>query len=420
MAKKQSDAEVLANVNAAQLAAQVANWAAQLEFSKERMRLLELPQFQEMSQLDRDKLAFQKAQDAWQRAIQEATVTGTYNGVPTQAWLEQQAKITGVLNGQQTLEGKLTDAQIAQMNHAMTVDSQRLVLENEKFDFEKQQYGQDFAYKQQQDRIANQFKEADITGTYNGQDTLAKQQLNASSAQSYLQLMSSLQGNPFKQLRVLGNTPGGLRDLVAAWGGKYQMGGLTGSGLTPGAPQLSDLYDPNAYADATIPNGQPVAAAPMVAVPVPVGAAGASGAVGAMGTVQGAEAPAGETGYTISPPGTQAPIGAYNYQGTPSGQTQVYPPGVVAPAGQPQVSTTTPVPMHQATQMAGAASGVLQPNQINAENFANTNKAGQDLMWQWFEDGQGWSPGAAKDAFMKSLPRYAGPQRGTVNAGLGF
>ena len=50
MAKKDKTQDQLVNLQAAQLAAQTANWAAQLEFQKERMRLLELPQFQFQSQ----------------------------------------------------------------------------------------------------------------------------------------------------------------------------------------------------------------------------------------------------------------------------------------------------------------------------------------------------------------------------------
>src|SRR4249920_983638 len=102
MAKKdkQDDMqEKLYNLQAQQLAAQVANWAAQLEFQKERFRLLEMPQFQQGLQLEVDKLAWQKAQDTWERAYQEAAITGTYNGQPTTQWLMDQARLTGSYNG---------------------------------------------------------------------------------------------------------------------------------------------------------------------------------------------------------------------------------------------------------------------------------------------------------------------------------
>ena len=58
-------ADKLINLQAQQLAAQVANWASQLEFQKERLRLLELPEMQGKLQVDVDRLAFDKAQAAW-------------------------------------------------------------------------------------------------------------------------------------------------------------------------------------------------------------------------------------------------------------------------------------------------------------------------------------------------------------------
>lgn len=166
MAKKKESAEdKLVNIQAATLAAQVANWAAQLEFQKERMRLLELPQFQQTSQMERDKFAFEKAQQEWQRAITEATMTGTYNGVPTLQWLEQQARLTGVINGQQTLEGKLTDAQIAQMNHSMELENRRFLLEQEQFGFNKDKWQQEFDYQKSSDLRKFLLDEAGVTGT---------------------------------------------------------------------------------------------------------------------------------------------------------------------------------------------------------------------------------------------------------------
>jgi hypothetical protein len=398
--KKESPEEKLANVAAAQLAAQVANWAAQLEFQKERMRLLEMPEMQGRQSIEIDRLAFDKAESTWKRALEESSVTGTYNGQPTQEWLERQARLTGVLNGQQTLEGRLTDAQVAQMNHAMAMDGRRITLEETQFQFEKERFGTEFAHQQEQDRIGNRFRESELTGRLDGRNTLARDELEANERQQYLSLLSSLQGSPFKTMRMLGNTPQGLTDLVNAWAGKYQMGGLTGSGQAPGAPQLSDLWNP---------------------MGVPVGTSGPVGTPGSFMNARGVGGPAGEVGYTMSPFGTQAPLDAYNYQATPSGQTQVYPPGVQAPPNDAQVSTQTPLSPGQAQQAAASMTpGMLTPNQINAENYANTNKVGQDLMWQYFEDAQGWAPGAAQDSFLKSLPRYGGPKQGTVSAGLGF
>src|SRR6266498_2167022 len=87
----------LINLSAQQLAAQVANWAAQLDFQKERFRLLEMPEMQGRSTLDVDKFAWEKAQTTWENAFKESTITGMYQGQPTIDWLTRQAQLTGVL-----------------------------------------------------------------------------------------------------------------------------------------------------------------------------------------------------------------------------------------------------------------------------------------------------------------------------------
>ena len=83
------------NNQAAALAAQVAAAAAQLEFQRMRFSQLELPQFQAMSTLDKEKLAFQKATEVWNQAFQEASVTGSYNGVPAAQYLLSASQMTG-------------------------------------------------------------------------------------------------------------------------------------------------------------------------------------------------------------------------------------------------------------------------------------------------------------------------------------
>jgi hypothetical protein len=83
------------NQQAAALAAQVAAQAAQLEFQRMRFEQLELPQFQTMSALDKEKLAFQKATEVWNQAFQEASVTGSYGGVPAAQYLLSASQQTG-------------------------------------------------------------------------------------------------------------------------------------------------------------------------------------------------------------------------------------------------------------------------------------------------------------------------------------
>jgi hypothetical protein len=489
MAKQPSAEETLANVSAAQLAAQVANWAAQLEFQKERMRLLEIPQFQQASQIQIDQLAFQKAEAAYQHALSEASLTGTYQGQPTLAWLTQQAQMTGVLNGQQTLQGKLNDAQIAQMNHSMVMEDNNYQLERQKFGYQREHDTQLLDYQKQKDLRDYGLSQAQVTGYYGGQNTLARDTLEQQRQQQAeqnqlqkLQLLGSLQGagNAFKQARVLG----AMNQLADAWAGRTaQAASPTVSGA-PGQAQISDLttvYDPatglpmpyrpqpvpvpapggtgtgvislpptpyqGPYQGPGVVSRQPGGFVPVdyqapptyVYQPAPGGdpndpqvgisSTGASDAPKSAATYgrqsfsgQPTEATAtdpyaytptgtwADAAYTFSPPGTQAPIQSYNYQPTPSGQTQVYPPGMAAPYGGTQYSTQEPMPAYQ---QAG-----LNPGQVNAKNYANTPKYMQDLGWAEFEN-RGWDPGLAKDLFAASLPKYGGPAKGTVRQTMG-
>lgn len=218
--KKESTQDKLVNLQAATLAAQVANWAAQLEFSKERFRLLEMPQFQQMSQLELDKFAWQKAEATWQRAFQESSLTGTYNGQPTIEWLTEQARMTGVLNGQETLEGKLTNAQIKQMEMEMNLRNQQHLLEVGKFDWAKELEGKQLQLQQE-------LQEASLTGMHRGRATFEREQFEAEQGQQFLQLMSSLQGpsNAFKQFRALqAGQQMGFSEQAGNWLDRYGMG----------------------------------------------------------------------------------------------------------------------------------------------------------------------------------------------------
>lgn len=256
--KGEDQQDKLINLQAQQLAAQVANWAAQLEFQKERLRLLELPEMQNKNQIDIDRLAFDKGQAAWENAFKEANLTGTYNGQPTLEWLTQQAQLTGVLNGTQTLQGKLTDAQIKQMNHSM--------------------------------ELANAEFMASTTGYINGRPTFDREKFMAGQAQDAWKFLSTLTGpsNAFKQARAISTMPNGMADLMKQWAGQYTTPGSTavGSGgpaslgglmlgaagdyqYQPGVPQVSP--GPN-YMQG--PPGQPDpqgGGSPMAAPVYPIG-----------------------------------------------------------------------------------------------------------------------------------------------------
>lgn len=287
---KSDPTQTLANISAAQLAAQVANWAAQLEFTKERFRLLELPQFQFQSTLAVDQLAFQKATTAWQQAFQEASMTGTYQGKPTTQWLTEQAQLTGVLDGNQTLQGKLTDAQVAQMNASMKLAQDNHDLDVQKFGFQQTQWNAEFGLSQAaqqlqymgydpktgQTTLQKQAQDASITGyDQYGRPTLARQGQEASEAQQYLSLLSGLRGpqNAFAQARVIGNTPNSIRDIAAAWAGKYQIGATTGSGMNPTPASVGGLLGPGGMpftgsgAENVMPTGPQIAPEALSAIP---------------------------------------------------------------------------------------------------------------------------------------------------------
>lgn len=356
MAKKESPQDKLINLQAQQLAAQVANWAAQLEFQKERLRLLELPEMQGKAQIDIDRLAFDKGQAAWENAFKESTLTGTYQGQPTTEWLTQQAQLTGVLDGKQTLQGKLTDAQVAQMNAQM--------------------------------KLANDEFVTNATGYYNGQKTFDREKFEASQASDAWKFLATLTGpaNALKQARAIGSMPGGMRDLMGAWAGQYALPGSTSVG-SGGQAGLAGLLEGN--------TGEP-------------GAPGGSGFVGALpggqAPVAPPTAPAATGGITGSIPGrgftqdqwnpaTQAAVAAWNAahpgyvaDGSQLGYHIVQPQApqqVVGPVplpGFPGPSTpgapTAPAPTPVAP--GGAPTGVIpgrgfMPAQWNAATTAAVN-----------------------------------------------
>ena len=446
--KKESMEEKLYNLQAQQLAAQVANWAAQLEFQKERFRLLEMPQFQQGLQLEVDKFAWDKAQDTWERAYQEAAITGTYQGQPTTQWLMDQARLTGTFQGERTLEGKLTDAQIKDMNDKM--------------------------------KLANDQFLAATTGFFNGQRTFDREKFEAAQALEGWKFMATLTGpqNAYKQARAIASMPGGVDQMMQAFAGQYMLpsGAAVGSGGAGyGAGQLNDLM---MREGAPVGGPQsPLAQPPMQAQPVvPPGqtrflnipgrgfapsqwnqatrdavaawnaanpgfeadgsqqgyrstgpGVGTGGGAIAPGTPPVTPAPYPQ-GYTYQPPGVQAPANVWNYSATADGSTAAYPPGVVSPAQTADVSSNAPMnPLlanslvnqpyqyggqgTQAPQQSGG--GMVDPNKINAQNYTNAYNYQKELLWAGYED-QGWDKSLAQESYLKSLPQYGGITKGAV------
>jgi hypothetical protein len=371
----------------------VANWAAQLEFQKERFRLLEMPQFQQGLQLEVDKFAWQKAMDTWDKAYQEASLTGTYNGQPTIQWLTEQARLTGTYNGQRTLEGLLTDAQIKDMEGKL--------------------------------KLANDQFLAETTGYINGQKTFDREKFETATAQDAWKFLAGLTGasNAFKQARAIASMPGGIQQMMEGFAGKYFMPGSTAVGSSGGHFNLDDMmqgFGGNYAPGAAPPPGsgqQPPSPAPLPVGTNPIpepgygpqpprqspeqGAyiPGSDGPIPGRGFTPaqwndatraavaqweaahpgykldgsqrgwtlatpgaGAPSPAPGAGTDVttmtaqgmlySPPGVQAPPNAYNYTPTGDGGAQIYPPGVVSPYTTPDISTTAPINPALAAQQA--------------------------------------------------------------------
>lgn len=398
---KESPEDKLYNLQAQQLAAQVANWAAQLEFQKERLRLLELPQFQQGLQLEVDKFAWEKAENAWEQTFKEATLTGTYQGKPTTQWLMDQARLTGSYNGERTLEGKLTDAQIKDMNDKM--------------------------------KLANDQFIAATTGYYGGQKTFDREKFEAAQALEGWKFISTLSGpqNAFKQARAIASMPGGVNQMMDAFAGRYMMPGSSAVGSGGGGNPLDDMRmgwggmnagsggaATGADGPAILPRGvgqqptwayqpsSPITNPPQLPVtnPAPFATtmdptpgrgfapsqwnAATKAAIAAWeakypgylvdgsaigyrvrtasdppapGTTTtptstttpvsaapvGGGSPASDAaqaqGYTYQPAGVQAPANQWNYSGTNDGSVQVYPPGVTSPAATADASTTAAI-----------------------------------------------------------------------------
>jgi hypothetical protein len=134
---------------------------------------------------DRDQgRALEEARDAWTRAYQTAGLTGQFNGADTMAM--------------------------------------------------------------QQQRFTQGISEAGVTGTYQGQDTMAKINQQNQAAQALLNLQAQLQGprNWSAYQRTFGATPQGLKDVMGAFMGRYQLPGsqsATAAGAQGGQQSVAGL-----------------------------------------------------------------------------------------------------------------------------------------------------------------------------------
>lgn len=338
-----------------------------------------------------------------------ASLTGMYNGQPTPEYQQMLAALTGQFNGQPTQAAMefakqfgLSEAAVTGMYNGQPTQA-------------AQEFAQQFGLSQ-----------AAVTGMYQGSPTqaakefaanlaLQQQQQENTQANQMLQLAASLRGprDAFQFAKVLGGTPHGLSDALAAVSGRYTLPGYQGGGAAPEAVSLQNFMG-DVYA-ATPAGGLRTMPTPVITPPGP-------GEVG----IQGAPSYAPVTGqwstpapaHTVSPPGAQAPTNAYNYQPTGDGSQTVYPPGISAPVQAGQVSS--PAPLSGANlqqigtqQMAAQPYQLPRPSQWNAEAYANLGAYRQDLLGAQYE-AAGWDPQAAIDQFKQSLPTYGGPKTAKI------
>jgi hypothetical protein len=94
---------------------------------------------------------------------------------------------------------------------------------------------QTFGEGQRQFNELQGLRQGELTGNYNGQETLGQKQLNQQTSLGYLNLLGQLRGpgDIFQYLKVLQGTPGGMKDIVNAAAGAYRMP-TTGGGATVG------------------------------------------------------------------------------------------------------------------------------------------------------------------------------------------
>lgn len=182
---------------------------------------------------------------------------------------------------------------------------------------------------------------------------LQTQQFQQSAAQSYLGLLSQLQGpaDYGQYLKVLGSTPSGIQGLVGAAAGNYIPGGGS-SGTAPQAQTLQNL------------------------VGAATGYAGGGSGANAYGT--GTSGGGGGQGN------------AQQYGQSSAGNLQ----GTASPGG-----------MNYQNFMS-AAQGLPAPNQIAPQAFGQMAPSQQQMLGSMYSN-LGYAPGDINSMYQQSLPKYA-------------
>jgi hypothetical protein len=160
-------------------------------------------------------IAIAEARAAWDKTYQEAGLTGQYNGTDTLAGQAQRAQLTGMFEGHET-----TAYQQQLFNQEMQKVANELAAAGLLGTYQGQQT---LAAKAQEFQQA--ISAAGLTGVYNGAPTQQAIAQQNSTALSLMQLQSQLQGprNWAAYQKTFGATPQGLKDVMGAFQGRYEL-----------------------------------------------------------------------------------------------------------------------------------------------------------------------------------------------------
>lgn len=157
------------------------------------------------------------------------------------------------------LTARMKNLEIPGMNQLDQREHDKLAFEQAKQKWLEQYQASQAAEAQRQFNALQGIREAQTTGMFNGQQTLAAKAQEQQTAMQYLQLLGQLRGpgDIFQYLKVLNGTPGGIRDVVNAAAGAYRMpttgGGAQVNGYSNGtdiSTLLNQLNNPNYGAEA--------------------------------------------------------------------------------------------------------------------------------------------------------------------------
>lgn len=361
--------------------------------------------------------ALNAAKFAWQKVVDEAGLTGYYQGAPTmgsQQWWATNFGTWGTPTaGQQTMSREAQTfgqgTTLANLYGQYYAPGQTPTAGTQTMSAQEQAYTQWLRQQQLQ---------------------LAQQGQQQQTANQYLTLLSNLRGPAdwAKYQQVLGATPGGMSDLVAAAMGQYVPGGGATTGMQPQAANLNTLMAQvqggNAQAPwqqstgVQMPGATGVPSSWPQSTYTPMGANAANVAAYTPGAQTGAQPQAAgtpnyqygarDTGSIINQSGYGPGYGTNtNTMGAPQ-QTMMNVPASnqIAARSWNQVNPaagngTNTMGAPQQNQM-----NLPAPNQIAAQSWKNMAPSQQQMLLGQYE-AQGWHKPDVEALMNQALPKYA-------------